>query len=74
MENFLLTFEPVATITVATALYKHVNSGRWSGNCDQEVQNFVQTLEKVKQLVPNGDSLRLKKLRSFGEGEVLEQR
>ncbi|CAG8679285.1 7194_t:CDS:2, partial [Racocetra fulgida] len=45
-----------------------------SGNCDQEVQNFVQTLEKVKQLVPNGDSLRLEKLRSFGEGEVLEQR
>ncbi|CAG8514325.1 17289_t:CDS:2 [Cetraspora pellucida] len=64
----------IATNTVATALYKRVESGHWSGNYDQEVQNFVQTLEKVKKLVPNENSLRLEKLQSFGEGEVLEQR
>ncbi|CAG8738853.1 3254_t:CDS:2, partial [Dentiscutata erythropus] len=30
--------------------------------------------EKIKELVPNRDSLCLKKLQSFGEGKVLKQR
>lgn len=65
MAQYSIIIHSVATITVATALYKCVESEHWSGNCDQEVQNFVQTLEKAKQLVPNGDSLRLEKLQSF---------
>ncbi|CAH1768726.1 11066_t:CDS:2, partial [Entrophospora sp. SA101] len=58
----------------ATALYKRVESGGWTSNCNQEVQNFVQTFERVKKLVPIEDKVRLERLQSFGQGRDLEQR
>ncbi|CAJ0755978.1 14596_t:CDS:2, partial [Entrophospora sp. SA101] len=42
-------------ITVATALYKCMEPGGWTSNCNQEVQNFVQMFERVKKLVPIED-------------------
>ncbi|CAG8784431.1 4899_t:CDS:2, partial [Racocetra persica] len=76
MENFLLTYTPISTITVATALYKHAESGSWSGNREQEVQKFVKTLENVKNTIKRtpGEEERLRKLRNFGTGEGLRQR
>ncbi|CAJ0753118.1 24447_t:CDS:2, partial [Entrophospora sp. SA101] len=49
-------------------------SGGWTSNCNQEVQNFVQTFERVKKLVPIEDKVRLERLQSFGQGRDLEQR
>ncbi|RIB11844.1 hypothetical protein C2G38_2202367 [Gigaspora rosea] len=76
MEYFLLTYTPISTITVATALYKHAESGSWSGNREQEVQKFVKTLENVKNTIKRtpGEEERLRKLRNFGTGEGLRQR
>ncbi|CAJ0837920.1 860_t:CDS:2, partial [Entrophospora sp. SA101] len=76
MENFLLNFTPISTITVATALYKHANSGSWSGDCEQEVQRFVEILENVKNMLSQTprEEDRLRKLQSFGTGESLRQR
>ncbi|CAG8631527.1 7966_t:CDS:2 [Diversispora eburnea] len=76
MENFLLTFTPISTITVATALYKHADSGSWSGDREQEVQRFVEILENIKNMlkrIPREEG-RLRKLQSFGTGESLRQR
>ncbi|CAJ0768916.1 2005_t:CDS:2, partial [Entrophospora sp. SA101] len=74
MENFLLTYVPLSTITVASALYKHLESGKWSGNHEQEVEYFVETLKSVLQRVPSDDNERLRKLQSFGTGIDLKQR
>ena len=74
MEKFLLTFVPVSNITVTTALYKRVRSGSWTGDYNKEVQNFVQTLERVKKLTSAEDKLRLDRFQSFGQDEELKQR
>lgn len=76
MENFLLTFTPISTITVATALYKHADSDSWSGDREQEVQKFITILEKVENMLKGtpGEEERLRKIQSFGTGENLRQR
>ena len=76
MENFLLTFTPISTITVATALYKHADPDSWSGDHEQEVQKFITILEKVENMLKQtpGEEERLRKIRSFGTGENLRQR
>ncbi|CAG8820889.1 28515_t:CDS:2, partial [Gigaspora margarita] len=73
MEEFLAFFKPIRDITIFTALYKRVKSGEWTYDRKKEEKNFVDTLNRVLDVIID-DNERLEKLRSFGTGDVLIQR
>ena len=46
MEGFLLNKE-LDTVRIATALYKRVLTNEWTADRDIEVNNFIETLNRI---------------------------
>ncbi|CAJ0753210.1 3999_t:CDS:1, partial [Entrophospora sp. SA101] len=72
MEAFLISFTPISAINIFTALFKRVEFGESTDDCNKEKENFVKTLNTALTVIK--DSERLKKLHDFRTGKVLEQR
>ncbi|CAG8803196.1 44291_t:CDS:10, partial [Gigaspora margarita] len=71
MEGFLLN-EELDTVRIATALYKRVLMNEWTGDRDIEVNNFTETLNRIKH--ENVIEItRLEKFQNWGDGIELEQ-
>ncbi|CAG8615083.1 5815_t:CDS:2 [Paraglomus occultum] len=72
MERFLLN-EELDTVRIATALYKRVLTNGWTGDKDIEVNNFIETLNRI--INENTIEIeRLEKFQNWGDGLELEQK
>ncbi|CAG8602832.1 23801_t:CDS:2, partial [Dentiscutata erythropus] len=75
MEFFLTSYNTISDINIFTALYKQVETGDWTDNKDEELENFKETLNRVICWVKDArDNERLELLESFRKGGFLEQR
>ncbi|CAG8549576.1 6394_t:CDS:2, partial [Racocetra fulgida] len=71
MESFLVSFTPLSSVTIFTALCKRVEAGEWTDNKEEELENFLKTLDSAIQSVK--DRSRLEQLYKFRKGDLLKQ-
>ncbi|CAG8779563.1 7731_t:CDS:2 [Dentiscutata erythropus] len=74
MEDFLVSYTPTSTINIVTALYKRVETNKWTGDKEKEIKNFVKVLENALDIVSIDDEERLRVLHEFGTGNTLKSR
>ncbi|CAJ0758481.1 622_t:CDS:1, partial [Entrophospora sp. SA101] len=58
-EAFLISYTPISTITIFTALYKRVEAHEWTDNREKEVANFIEVVDKVLNTIHMDEKDRL---------------
>ena len=74
MENFLIKFTPVSSITIFTALYKRLEANKQTNKRDKEIKYFINIYNISLSKIHKNDKERLERLRSFGTGDDLKNR